>query len=283
MKFSALAIITSTALSAETLNLKIVSDNSDLSGKGIQGLHEGGGYSYFGVSDDIGQEFYYEADQKQLYQLEPLKSFVGFFTGDNLSVGPSVSPSEVTFDSDGNLDISKQLYACKQLNDPYHYFADQFGIVGGDAPNDSCVKISLQKVGEASSSSAAPSSESSAPPTPSHGWNHTVTDQITVTGYTTYCPESTIITITTCENHACGPKTITVSEASTVVITEECVIPTTEATSEAPKPTTPITVAAESTSAKPSETPAVSSYEGAAVKNAAGVVIGFAGAAALLI
>lgn len=141
------------AIAAKTFNLKIVSDNSELNGKGIQGLHEGGGFGYFGVSDNLGQEFNYDADKKVLFQNEnSFPANVGFMLaeiyGDFLAVGLSVTPSDVTFDADGSFNIGKQLYACKRLNDPYHYFTDEYGIVAGDAPNDSCVKIALQKVGD---------------------------------------------------------------------------------------------------------------------------------------
>lgn len=299
MKLSTIALLTSTAIAAETLDLEIVSDNSELKGKGIQALHEGAGISYFGVSDYLGEEFSYDADKKLLTQTQGSYTANFGVSGNYLAIGPAVTPSDVTFDDAGNLEFDEQLYACKELNDPYRYFNDRYGVVTGEAPNDTCVKIGLKRV-NGDTSSAGPSS---AAPTSFHaGWNNTVTEHITVTGYTTYCPESTIITITTCENKACGPKTITVSEASTVVVTEECIIPSTSAplaapTTEkpeptpesseetpAPKPTTPTTVAHVSTSSAEAEsTPAVSSYEGGAVKNAAGVALGFAGAAALLL
>lgn len=305
MKFSTLALLTSTAIAAETVDLKIVSDNSELSGKGIQGLHEGAGISYFGVSDQLGEEFSYDADKKLLTQEQGSFTANVGASGNFFAVGPAVEPSQVTFDGEGYLSIDKQLYACKQLNDPYRYFADSYGVVVGDAPNDSCVKIALQKVGGESEASSA---EASAAPTSAHaGWNNTVTEHITVTGYTTYCPESTVLTITTCENKACGPKTITVSEAQTVTVTEECIVPKTSTTpvvaptttepapettkpassksevTSAPKPTTPTTVAHVSRSSETASSAVVSSYEGAGVKNAAGAVLGFAGAAALLI
>ncbi|PVH18390.1 uncharacterized protein CXQ87_001315 [Candidozyma duobushaemuli] len=305
MQLSTLALFASSAIAAETFHLKIVSDNSELNGKGIQGLHKGGGFGYFGVSDQLGQEFNYDADKKVLFQNEnSLPANVGFMLaeiyGYFLAVGVSVDESDVTFDADGNFNIGKQLYACKQLNDPYRYFADEYGIVASDAPNDSCVKIALQKAGNEPASSSigsyvATSVETPASSTSIHaGWNSTVTKDITVTGYTTYCPFATTLTIATCENKACGPKTITVSEASTVTITEECIVPKTSTepkvettepgakVSSAPKSTSLTTVAAVSTSPETS-TAVVSSYEGGARRNAFGVAVGFAGAAALLI
>ncbi|KAM9896371.1 hypothetical protein OXX69_010679, partial [Metschnikowia pulcherrima] len=45
-------------------------------------------------------------------------------------------------------------------------------------------------------------------------------------GYTTYCPSPTEFTISTCNDHKCAPSIVTVSEASTLTFTGECVVPT---------------------------------------------------------
>uniref|UniRef100_A0A0L0NYV1 Uncharacterized protein n=1 Tax=Candidozyma auris TaxID=498019 RepID=A0A0L0NYV1_CANAR len=284
MKFSTLAFIASTAIAAETVNLQVVSDNGDLNGKGIQWLHEGAGFAYFKVIDQLGQEFQYDADHKLLYQPEQqYPANVGEMF-DFLAVGISVTPSNVTFNEKGELDIGKQIYACKNVNDPYHYFDSSYGLLL-DAPNESCVKVALKKIGGTQSQSPSPKPSASI----THGWNTTVTDDVTVTGYTTYCPIPTTITITTCVQQTCGPKTITVDEPKTVTVTEECIIPSTtpvkptsSGVTSAPQPTTPTTIAAPSTSSKASLA-VVSSYEGGAAKNAAGIAAGVAGVAAMLI
>ncbi|KAI3402288.2 hypothetical protein KGF56_004858 [Candida oxycetoniae] len=54
-----------------------------------------------------------------------------------------------------------------------------------------------------------------------------VTTQVTVTDFTTYCPEETTVTITSCKNHVCSPTTIVVTEETTLTITGEVVCPTT--------------------------------------------------------
>lgn len=119
----------------------------------------------------------------------------------------------------------------------------------------------------------------------------TVTEDVTVTGYTTYCPESTQITLTVCDESSCAPTVITVSEETTLTITEPCVVPTTyttqvntetvtESCTECEKTTAASTVA--STSVAASTAASVSSFEGAAAKNAAGVVAGVAAIAAAL-
>lgn len=60
--------------------------------------------------------------------------------------------------------------------------------------------------------------------------NVTVTTDIVVTDFTTYCPESTAFVV--------NNKTITVTEATTLTITGPCTIPTTYVTTEAPASST---------------------------------------------
>mmetsp|Transcript_2808 Transcript_2808/g.3310 ORF Transcript_2808/g.3310 Transcript_2808/m.3310 type:complete len:158 (+) Transcript_2808:61-534(+) len=133
----------------------------------------------------------------------------------------------------------------------------------------------------------------------------TVTTDVTVTDYTTYCPYSTVVTVTKCEEDKCNPTTITVSEATTLTVTGECVVPTTYTTEYSTKtetvcdtcehPTTvaPTTAAGESTTApttaagestSPSSSAAgVTSFEGAAARNVAGAFAGVAAVAAALL
>lgn len=97
-----------------------------------------------------------------------------------------------------------------------------------------------------------------------------ITTDITVTDYTTYCPASTVITITKCDAE-CYPTAITVTEATTLTVTGECVVPTT------------YTSAAPSSEAAPSTVAAVSSFEGAGNKAVVGAMAGVAAVAAALI
>lgn len=120
-----------------------------------------------------------------------------------------------------------------------------------------------------------------------------VTTDVTVTDYTTYCPYSTVVTVTKCED-VCEPTVITVTEATTLTVTGECVVPTsytTESLTETvtPEPTVaaPSTVAetsvAETSVASSSVAPEVSSFEGAGAKNVAGAFAGVAAVAAALL
>lgn len=127
----------------------------------------------------------------------------------------------------------------------------------------------------------------------------TVTTDVTVTDYTTYCPYSTVVTVTKCEQDKCHPTEITVTEATTLTVTGEFVVPTTyttevqtktetvcdtceHPTTAAPTSAAPTTVAGESTSAA-SSAAGVTSFEGAAARNVAGAFAGVAAVAAALL
>ncbi|CAK9438475.1 uncharacterized protein LODBEIA_P26990 [Lodderomyces beijingensis] len=142
-----------------------------------------------------------------------------------------------------------------------------------------------------------------------------ITTDITVTAYTTYCPEPTTITLTVCDESAiCKASEIVVAEAQTITITEDCVIPVSYTTAEytitktlpcvecAGEEETVAPVAEEETIVPVPEVPAeetvapvpapadasesyapiyeVTSYEGAAGKNVAGLAAGFLAVAA---
>lgn len=93
--------------------------------------------------------------------------------------------------------------------------------------------------------------------------NVTVTTDVVVTDFTTYCPAPTSFVV--------NNKTVTVTEPTTITITGPCTIPTTYVTSKS-------TVAAESTKA-PTVTTA---HENAGAKNVAGALAGVAAVAAAL-
>ncbi|CAK9437414.1 uncharacterized protein LODBEIA_P17920 [Lodderomyces beijingensis] len=95
----------------------------------------------------------------------------------------------------------------------------------------------------------------------------------TATGFTTYCPESTVLTITTCSAGTCAPATLSPTAGETVTIPGEVLktssVPTTVTSAPTPVfPTTsaPTTVAAVSTTAPAVSTPstAVSVLQGGA-------------------
>ncbi|KAG7661057.1 uncharacterized protein J8A68_005429 [[Candida] subhashii] len=55
----------------------------------------------------------------------------------------------------------------------------------------------------------------------------TITKDITITAYTTYCPYPTTVTLTICDEYdVCAPQTIAVAEPTTLTVYEKCVVPT---------------------------------------------------------
>ncbi|EMG48108.1 PGA13 GPI-anchored protein 13 [Candida maltosa Xu316] len=88
------------------------------------------------------------------------------------------------------------------------------------------------------------------------------TTDITLTGYTTYCPESTTLILTTCQNDECAPHTISATPGETISVTNPVVQPSTH-TTEVPvtiqpstvQPTTLIQSASQTTVAEQSITP----------------------------
>lgn len=145
MKLCNIALLATTALSLETFELKITSSNSELNGKGLQSLHKGAGISVFGIADSHSDKYLYDAEQKKLFQYQgEYEANVGI-GGKFLMIGSALNPGEVTFDSEGNFNIGKDLYACKNVTDVYNWFTDKYGILAGEAPNETCVGVGLKK------------------------------------------------------------------------------------------------------------------------------------------
>lgn len=271
MHFTTIASLA--ALSATALaDFLLYAANEDRSVSGsLYSKHEGAGLNYVFLTSGTGDSFSQDGDHvvSDIANGGPYPYNLGY-EGEYLAVGPSVTPETFTFNSGRTLQTGKQFWACKNLGDPYSYSNSEYTIVFGDnAPNDSCVKVSIYK-------SESSSSSSSAAPSSSVAWNSTVTDHQTVTDYTTYCPELTTFTVTVCD-HVCKPKTVTVSEATTLTISS-CLVPTTTAApAPAPAPTTTkSTVAAESTAAS------VTTFANGGSRLAAGAFAGIAGLALLV-
>lgn len=273
MKFTPLAFSAlAAAVSAETINLVTVSDNHVVTGQYLSSIHEGAGFNYFLLSTVAGDSLTY-SDKAITEPQGDYTANLGVM-GDYLAIGPAVTPSSATF-PDGEyltLDSGVKFWACLNTSDPYQYSSSNYIVLtGSTAPFDSCVAVSLRKetAGSASSSAAAASTT---------GWaNTTTTDVKTVTDYTTYCPASTLVTITKCSEDKCSPTTITVASATTLTVTGTCVVPV--STTAAPTSLTTV----KSSSLASSTVAAASVLPGAAAQNVAGLMAGVAGIAALLI
>ena len=277
MKFSTVASASVASFAvADAFKLKVSSDDNLVSGF-ASSIHEGAGINYLLVAPN-GDDLLEDGGQITSSAVAGLPSHLGVLAT-YLALGPAITPALFTFDNNGELKGDKPFYACNNVNDPYDYSQKlKIIMVADSAPNDSCVEVKLSKDGDSGSGSAASSAApSSAAPS---GWsNASTTVYETVTGYTTYCPESTVVTITTCENQKCAPTAVTVTEATTLTVTGECVVPATSApTSAAPVPSTLVSSAASSSAAP---TPSTITPENGAQKMAAGFA-GLAGAAAAL-
>ncbi|RLV96287.1 putative GPI-anchored protein 26 [Spathaspora sp. JA1] len=110
-----------------------------------------------------------------------------------------------------------------------------------------------------------------------------VTEAITVTDYTTYCPEPTVITVTVCEEEeVCTSKEIEVLTPGTITITETCVVETTYLTvCETLYQNS--TVHAPTATQQPQPIDHTSVYDGGANKKVAGALAGVAMLAAALV
>lgn len=81
--------------------------------------------------------------------------------------------------------------------------------------------------------------------------NGTLTKPVTYTSYTTFCPEPTVVTITTCDVEQCYPKAVTITTATTLTC-NYCVAPSTSpSTTSTITSTTLLTKALASKSAAP--------------------------------
>lgn len=93
-------------------------------------------------------------------------------------------------------------------------------------------------------------------------WTNTTLSTVTTkyiptTSYTTYCPLSTVITVTTCGTNTCYPVPITVTTATTITCSN-CIVPTTTASSSA---------------SYASNTPTITSIANGTPKNAVGAAV----------
>lgn len=272
MKFSLALLSTIATVLAAEYDLTLSSEDAELNNKGLVGWHEGAGINYLTVG---GSPFHTSYDEEK-------KIFNSDAMG-NIKTTLSVNEGNFLQDSvtgPGEFDItddhvvykgSDKFYACKNVNDIYNYSAKTYLIMSSNSVGD-CKEVNIV----AKKSEDAPPS-SSVVPSP---WTNVTTTQVTITDYTTFCPNPTTITITTCTQDRCAPHPITVTEPGTVTVTGECVFPSTPAPAPAPTTTvktTPTTVAEQSTTEAPAA-PSVIQSENAVGRNAANY-----GAAALAI
>lgn len=114
-----------------------------------------------------------------------------------------------------------------------------FGLMNSDKPDHRCEMIYLNREicdlviphttaddRDYCPTSATDASVDCLASTSSSWTNGTLTYPAAYTSYTTYCPEPTVITITTCEVEQCYKKVVTITAATTLTC-DYCVVPTT--------------------------------------------------------
>lgn len=290
--FAASALAFSAVVAADTVVLE-VRQNGNAVGQ-LSDKHEGAGINYFFNSQSGGRSYQFDPSTKKL--TVPMGQYDGNFgaMGKFAAIGPAVTPVALTLDGDKITNYN--FFLCNDVNDPYNYSKTQQILAVNDAGNSTapfpnCQAVQLYKKAASSSSSSsassAPITSTSTTTTGSVIWANT-----TITSYTTYCPESTVITITSCKDNACTAQPITVTTATTITCTA-CVVPpllTTVTTQPTVAPTTPapssvapttLTSTTSAPSTSPSSAPSVTVTAGAA-KNAMGLA-GAVGLAALLL
>ncbi|CUM67422.1 uncharacterized protein PRCAT00005117001 [Priceomyces carsonii] len=112
--------------------------------------------------------------------------------------------------------------------------------------------------------------------------NATVTTDKIVTNYVTYCPEATEVVVKTCHEEVCAPTTITVTAETTLTVSGEVEVP--ETTTSTLDYTITSTLTCDWCNAATSVAPSnITTFEGAAARNAAGLLAGAAAVAAALV
>ncbi|GME85147.1 unnamed protein product [Ambrosiozyma monospora] len=190
MKFTTLSasalLLASKAIADETVQLFVKSDNSELSGKGLNAPHEGAGINYVFANSGDGESLDLNYDGSSL--TVPLtingdsKVNQYFSVADGVvSLTVQAEVSGFTFAEDGTLEYNGSadgFEACKNANDPYHYSTRNYEILYNSDLGDSCVPIKLYKKGGESSSSSSSSSSQAASSTTSYKSEYKTSSQI---------------------------------------------------------------------------------------------------------
>lgn len=156
MKFSTKALgITLLAAVANALTLTITdSTNESLNGLGLSSIHEGAAINYF-LLGSTPEELTY-GDGKIYKSYGELTYYFNYASN---IVQLSVVDAPTISITDGKINLGQQLYACKNINDPYNYSEQSFFVTVGELGTE-CYPVSIQvnDLGETSSVAATASS-----------------------------------------------------------------------------------------------------------------------------
>ncbi|EMG48331.1 putative cell wall protein, putative [Candida maltosa Xu316] len=273
MKFLTIASVltlSSSALAAiREYQLFAQSDNEEVNGQGLSSIHEGAGINYVFLGS-AAQTVNYDTDSQNIFaDLEiaggqtARQSLV--LEGGVLQLSVAGEPLAVQIADDGAVTFpgSDGLAAAKNINDPYRYSENSFAVISGEGiPISIVAKAVGEPEQEEESSSSVVASTTEAPSSNEGLYSNVTTTHQIVTEYVTYCPESTTLTLTVCEE-VCKTTEIATSGSVTV---SNVKVPT--ETPEAPKTTaeTKTTAAVSESKSTSVEKPtaSVTSFEGAA-------------------
>lgn len=261
-----LLTLTSSALAAiRDVQLFAQSSNEEINNNGLISRREGAGINYLFLASGGAETLKFDDETYTVFSELQTGSTTArqllVVSGGVVQLSVTGQPLHVEISEDGTVKFagSDSVAAAKNINDPYNYSKDSFAVVTNGGEGSIPFTIVAKFVGgEKSSSTAKPTEAPTETP---------VYSNKTVTVFTTYCPESTTITLTIC-SEVCTPTVIETSGSVTV----SSVLPS---STEAPPKTS---VAAPSTTAEAKTTAPVTSYEGGANE----IIIGGSMAVALV-
>lgn len=273
MKYFTIATVLTLASSAlaaiRDVQLFAQSSNEEINNLGLISRREGAGVNYLFLAGGaetlkFDDETFTIFSELQTGSTTARQLLV--VSGGVVQLSVSGQPLHVEIAEDGSVKFagSDSVAAAKNINDPYNYSKDSFAVVTNGGEGSIPFKIIAKFIGGGKSSSVTKHTEA---PTTSPVYSNK-----TVTVFTTYCPESTTITLIIC-SEVCTPTVIETSGSVTV----SSVLPS--SSTEAPPKTS---VAAPSTTAEAQTTAPVTSYEGGANEIVGGGSMAIALAAAAI-
>lgn len=249
---SSAALLAVVNAATRNIELWVSSSNDTVNGKGLSSTHEGAGINYV-FAGTYAQSLIYD-DSTGTITTPKSGSLVQTLSAGARVVQLTVAGSSKATIADNvlSLDGNSKFFLAMNINDPYNLSTKEYFLLGPDgSSNPSAIPVEVI----VKDAAPAPSSSGYA--------NSTVTSHSTVTDFTTYCPESTVIVVKTCTEVKCQPVTTTLAPGTHTITGSQ--VPTS-------------TVASESTAA-----PTVTSHENGAASKVVGAAAGLAAAAAMLI
>lgn len=145
MKFLSILPLASVALATiSNITVYVKSDNSEVNNLGVSSIHEGAAINYL-LLGSSGQELLYNSDEKTIYQnlqtttIEVPLNFT--VSGGIYQVSVAGSPISVEIADDGKLEFDGEVYAAKNISDPYNYSERSYFLIDHEA--DGSIPVTL--------------------------------------------------------------------------------------------------------------------------------------------